>query len=250
MKEEIIKTLKELEKKENITILYACESGSRSWGFDHEKSDYDVRFIFKRNNIQDYLRLEDKKDVIDNFKGDIDLVGWDIKKTLILHFKNNPDLREWLISKDIYIQMDKNYFEGLPTFDPAVLKQHYKGIVLSDLKRMHRGQNERKLKRRLYDIRCILAWMTIDKGFEPEIKAVDLIEQVKPEQKLKDIIYEIIKQHKSQKNNVEKEKLSFIDNWIDESYNMMSEKNKELKYIKKNKDIYHRRFYEIVTGQF
>lgn len=40
--------LEEIEQKENIRILYACESGSRAWGFASTDSDYDVRFVFIR----------------------------------------------------------------------------------------------------------------------------------------------------------------------------------------------------------
>lgn len=38
--------LKEVEKKNNVKILYACETGSRAWGFPSPDSDYDVRFIY------------------------------------------------------------------------------------------------------------------------------------------------------------------------------------------------------------
>ena len=40
--------LAEIEKKENVRILHAVESGSRAWGFASPDSDYDVRFIYVR----------------------------------------------------------------------------------------------------------------------------------------------------------------------------------------------------------
>ena len=55
--ESIKQKLSEIEQKENVRIIYACESGSRAWGFESEDSDYDVRFVYVRN-AQDYLRLE------------------------------------------------------------------------------------------------------------------------------------------------------------------------------------------------
>ena len=57
MRETILKKLNEIEKKENVRILLAVESGSRAWGFASPDSDYDVRFIYVRPR-EDYLRLE------------------------------------------------------------------------------------------------------------------------------------------------------------------------------------------------
>jgi len=34
MKEEILRRLGEMEGDENVRIFYACESGSRAWGFE------------------------------------------------------------------------------------------------------------------------------------------------------------------------------------------------------------------------
>ena len=45
---EIKKKLDEIEKRENVRIIYACESGSRAWGFASKDSDYDVRFVYIR----------------------------------------------------------------------------------------------------------------------------------------------------------------------------------------------------------
>ena len=247
MKERIIKELKEIEKENDIKILYSCEAGSRSWGFDHPNSDYDVRFIYKRNKLSDYLRLEDKKDTIDKAIEGVDFFGWDIKKALDLHLKSNPELREWLVMKDIYIPLDSKYFGGLPEFDTSVLKRHYTNIVNIDLHKKHRGKDERKLKRRLYDIRCILTWKVLDKGLEPKIKVVDLMDQIDLDYETKKNIIQIINDHRNQNEKIKKDNLAFIDKWIDESFNLMVQENKKLINKDKDKEIYDKRFYDIVT---
>lgn len=38
--------LSAIEAKYGVRVLYACESGSRGWGFASPDSDYDVRFIY------------------------------------------------------------------------------------------------------------------------------------------------------------------------------------------------------------
>ena len=75
---EIKKKLEEIEQEENVTVLFAVESGSRTWGFASADSDYDVRFVYKRNDIADYLKLEGIRDVIEWELNDFyDISGWD-----------------------------------------------------------------------------------------------------------------------------------------------------------------------------
>ena len=41
---EIQTRLKDVEEGEQVRIFYACESGSRTWGFPSVNSDYEVGF--------------------------------------------------------------------------------------------------------------------------------------------------------------------------------------------------------------
>ena len=43
MKEKLLRKIKDLEKENDVKILWAIESGSRAWGFSSEDSDYDIR---------------------------------------------------------------------------------------------------------------------------------------------------------------------------------------------------------------
>ncbi len=98
----IVEKLKEIEDKENVTILHAIESGSRAWGFASPDSDYDVRFIYVRNSM-DYLILNEPDDYIDwELNEVLDINGWDLKKALKLFHKSNATLFEWANSPVVY----------------------------------------------------------------------------------------------------------------------------------------------------
>lgn len=60
MEAKIKDKLKELEQKHQVKVLFACETGSRAWGFPSPDSDYDVRMIYM-HDIDWYLSLSDKK---------------------------------------------------------------------------------------------------------------------------------------------------------------------------------------------
>ncbi len=46
MQQRFAAALSAIEAERSVRVLYACESGSRAWGFASTDSDYDVRFIF------------------------------------------------------------------------------------------------------------------------------------------------------------------------------------------------------------
>ncbi len=102
MKEEIVKELSALEQKYGVSILYACESGSRAWGFASTDSDYDVRFIYAQPR-DCYLSIRERRDVIElPVNSLLDINGWDIRKALQLFLKSNGPLYEWLQSPIVY----------------------------------------------------------------------------------------------------------------------------------------------------
>ena len=102
MKATILQKLAELEKRENIKVLHAVESGSRAWGFASPDSDFDVRFIYLREPAF-YLRLEKTRDVIEWMLDEtFDINGWDLQKMLRLLHSSNPTLFEWASSPIVY----------------------------------------------------------------------------------------------------------------------------------------------------
>lgn len=160
MKETILEKLLELEQKENIKILYACESGSRAWGFASPDSDFDVRFIYTRP-LGHYLSIIETTDVVGLPVNEVlDIGGWDIKKALKLFLKSNSPLYEWLQSPIVYQQGD-NFVEELRNLMPAYFSarsaaNHYLSMAINTL-RDDLQDEQVKLKRYFYALRPALA---------------------------------------------------------------------------------------------
>ncbi len=94
--------LARIEGEEGVRIVYACESGSRAWGFPSRDSDYDARFLYIRP-VEWYLSITEKRDVIERpISNMLDITGWDLRKALRLFRKSNPPLLEWLQSPTVY----------------------------------------------------------------------------------------------------------------------------------------------------
>jgi len=99
----LVDRLTSIAAEENITILYACESGSRGWQFASADSDYDVRFLYLRP-LDWYLTIHPRRDVIERPIVDkLDFLGWDLRKTLQLFQRSNPRLLEWISSPIVYV---------------------------------------------------------------------------------------------------------------------------------------------------
>ena len=103
MKDRILNKLREVEQQHNVEILFAVESGSRAWGFASPDSDYDIRFVYKRNP-EAYLSLWNSKDTIEFMtEDDLDGSGWDLKKATLLLAKSNASFLGWLFSPVVYL---------------------------------------------------------------------------------------------------------------------------------------------------
>ena len=164
MTETILQKLLELEQNENIKILYACESGSRAWGFASPDSDFDVRFIYARP-VKDYLGITDLPDNVGlPVKEVLDIGGWDLKKALKLFLKSNSTLYEWLQSPIVY-QGDSAFAEDLRKLMPDYFSlrsgaNHYLSMAHNTL-RDDLQSEQVKLKRYFYALRPALACLWI-----------------------------------------------------------------------------------------
>lgn len=144
-----------------IRILYACESGSRAWGFASADSDYDVRVIYTWPKER-YLGILPPNDTFDRGidAENIDLSGWDIRKALTLFRKSNGPLYEWLYSPIVYFEETEIISEWRALtnrfFVPGNSIAHYLGLSTKIHRRIQEDGNV-TAKKYLYVLRSLLS---------------------------------------------------------------------------------------------
>ena len=202
MKDRIIHKLKETEKEYDVEILFAVESGSRAWGFASPDSDFDIRFVYKRNKDW-YLNLWEQKDTIQFMtEDDLDGSGWDLRKALLLLAKGNASFLGWLFSPVVYLD-NNGVLDGLKklaqeNFKPVSVFHHYHS--------MNRGFNEVLNKREVnlkhffYFVRTALCanWV-VQKRTVPPVDFKELYELISFQES--DLLTELIKVKSSQKES-------------------------------------------------
>jgi predicted nucleotidyltransferase len=159
--------LAQLEAERNMRVLYACESGSRAWGFASRDSDYDVRFLYVHQRDW-YLSVEDRRDVLEQpLTDDLDVSGWELRKALRLLRKSNPPLLEWLKSPLVY-QRDPLFvaeFGALAAqfYSPRRCFAHYLHMAFGNWRHYLQGRERVSLKKYLYVFRPLLACRWIER---------------------------------------------------------------------------------------
>lgn len=184
LQDEILKELHNIEQEEQVRILYACESGSRAWGFPSKDSDYDVRFLYVRP-VEWYVSIFDKRDVIERpISNLLDINGWDLRKALQLFRKSNPPLLEWLQSPipyyTKYTVAEQIRSISPLTFSPKSCMYHYLNMAKGNYRDYLQGEQV-KIKKYFYVLRPILACGWIEKfNTMPPIEFDLLVEALVP----------------------------------------------------------------------
>jgi len=171
MKEKILQKIKQVEAEKGVRVLFACESGSRAWGFASPDSDYDIRFVYK-HDLDYYLSLWEKPDVIEFMtEDDLDGSGWDLRKALKLLAKSNAPLLEWLHSPVMYYK-DEAFLQQMQLlakdcFSPVACLHHYLGTTKNFIEVC--TAERIKLKSYFYALRTALAgkWIIVNGTFPP-----------------------------------------------------------------------------------
>ncbi|GMK42285.1 hypothetical protein PCCS19_53440 [Paenibacillus sp. CCS19] len=184
IRKEINEQLRRIEEEEQVRILYACESGSRAWGFPSQDSDYDVRFIYIRRP-EWYLSIREGRDVIERPISDqLDISGWDLRKALGLYRKSNPPMLEWLQSPiryaESYETADHLRAMASSAFSPKACMFHYLHMARGNFRTYLQGEQV-KIKKYFYVLRPILACEWIEQfGEMPPMGFDELVERLLP----------------------------------------------------------------------
>ena len=219
MREEIRGRLAHIEFSQNVRILYACESGSRAWGFPSPDSDYDVRFLYV-HPLSWYIRIHPGRDVIElPIDGDLDINGWDSRKALQLMLKGNQSIFEWLDSPIIYSENPAFLKEWRHVSSRAYRRRaalgHYFGIA-SRIAAEHLHTDDVPIKKVLYVLRTMLAGRWAAENPEPPPISMDrLVAGTYMEDAIRQEIQEIMKAKQSAMEretiHLSKDMTDFID---------------------------------------
>ena len=239
MTETILQKLLELEQLENIKILYACESGSRAWGFASPDSDFDVRFIYARP-VNDYLGISELPDNVGLPVNEVlDIGGWDIKKALKLFLKSNSTLYEWLQSPIVY-RGESAFADDLRKLMPEHFclrsgANHYLSMAHNTL-RDDLQSEQVKLKRYFYALRPALACLWIvEKQTVPPMEFEQLRVMIS-DTKVQDAIDELLERKKHADEKALIAPVPLLNQWLSDTLDWCKERIPMLPSEKKQPD--------------
>jgi predicted nucleotidyltransferase len=175
---EIQAHLDAIEAEHGLRVLFACESGSRAWGFASPDSDHDVRFIYVRPRDW-YLTIAPGRDVVEiPIDDEMDISGWDLRKALSLLRAGNATVIEWFDSPIVYREA-QGFADAVRALATASYRRdrsfHHYLAQSAKAYAEALGPEDVRLKKFLYALRAALAasW-SLDREGPPPMRLGDL----------------------------------------------------------------------------
>lgn len=248
MKEHIIEVLQQIEREYDVKVLYACESGSRAWGFPSMNSDYDVRFVYVQKK-EWYLSIDQGRDVLEVPSKDplsipvqplLDMSGWELTKALRLFRKSNPPFFEWIHSDIVYYEkyatLEKLLAIEHKVFSPVTCLNHYVSMAKRNF-RAYLVEEEVHHKKYFTVLRPLLAgkWIILNDTFPP-IKFETLVNEMIPEGIVKQSIEELIAHKKARREQTFQlePKIRVLNDYLQQEIEQMESMMKDMKASDKN----------------
>jgi predicted nucleotidyltransferase len=225
-REAVLDALSRIERDHGVVIIFACESGSRGWGFSSPDSDYDARFIYMHRR-EWYLTVNERtgpgqsqRDVIElPVDDDLDVSGWDLRKALRLLSKSNPTLSEWMRSPIVYREHPV-IAEQLRTLSASFYSRvaawhHYRSMAVASFRGYLRGERIRT-KKYLYAIRPVLACQWIEQSDAPPPMAFEnLLDRLLPSGNVREAIDRLLIVKRASKEIADGPRIPTISEFIE-----------------------------------
>lgn len=218
MEELIGQKLQEIEKKEQIKILHAVESGSRSWGFASPDSDFDVRFIYV-HPMEYYLRLQEEKDFISwELNEVLDIVGWDLFRVLRYAHKSNATVFEWSASPVVYDTTEiweqiRDVIRGY--FSEKSCMYHYYGTARKNAMEHLQGEQV-SYKKYFYVLRPLLSCKWIEERSCPPPVLFSELQEAVLEEDLRPAVQSLLEQKARMLESDKGERIEALDVYIEQ----------------------------------
>jgi len=219
--------LDDIERHEGVCIVYACESGSRAWGFESLDRDFDVRFIYAQPT-QAYLSVMPGRDVVEQPADDmLDISGWDLRKALQLLRRSNPPLLEWFQSAIVYREhpdIVARIRELMPRYyQPVACHYHYLHMAHGNNREYLQGDVV-WLKKYLYVLRPILACLWIERGYGVvPIEFAALVNRVLEDGALKTTVQDLVHRKKEGDELARGPRIPIISDFLENELTRLSE---------------------------
>lgn len=249
MHDRILAEIERIEREHEVRVIYACESGSRAWGFPSRDSDYDVRMVYF-NPIDFYLSLRSTRDVIEIPITDaLDINGWDLRKTLALLRKSNPNILEWSRSPIIYRREESfSKIEQLleMAFRPDKAMRHYLNMALNT-KSSFLERESINVKKYLYTIRPLLCARWISQNLsQPPILYSELVEaMLTDEPKVASEIHTLVERKRDLNESNDIARNDILHKWIAAEFDRLEEAIPESSELP-DWEPFQQTFYEVI----
>ncbi|HDZ15579.1 hypothetical protein LCGC14_1792350 [marine sediment metagenome] len=245
--------LDEVELQKRVRVIYACESGSRAWGFESIDSDFDVRFLYI-HPVKWYLRINAGRDVIERpIDEQIDMSGWDLRKALQLLRKSNPPLLEWLRSPIVYRQVSPaiSQINALVPeyYSPRACYYHYLHMAKGNNREYLQGQ-EVWVKKYFYVLRPVLAclWIEREYGVVP-MEFSKLVERVVDNVNVLQAINDLVRRKRAGEELDRGPRIPAISNFLDKELAHLLSASQDLPSVPITVEPLDRVFRAIITSQ-
>ena len=252
IEEKIIKRLEEIEREKNIKILFACESGSRAWGFASPDSDYDIRFIYS-HPIESYLSISEQRDSIElPIQDDLDFGGWELRKALRLFYKSNAVIFEWLQSPIHYIKesplQEKLWDIRGEFYSLRAALNHYIGLSKKSFKGIIEKERP-KLKKYFYVIRPLLSavWI-VEKRSIPPMELAKLMPVISHNPSIQQLINELLNTKERSFEADEIQPVAQLHPFITNTLLLLEESVKKISSQQTNRDKLNQIFRHFIGG--